>query len=38
MRFVLNEQMSYAGNVLNDDELAVMTEEMKIRLSLPEEK
>ncbi len=34
---VLNEQMSYAGNVLNDDELAVMTEEeMKIRLSLPE--
>lgn len=34
---VLNEQMSYAGNVLNDDELVTMTEEeMKIRLSLPE--
>jgi len=34
---VLSEQMSYAGNVLNDDELVTMTEEeMKIRLSLPE--
>ena len=34
---VLVEQMSYAGNVLNDDELVTMTEEeMKIRLSLPE--
>ncbi|MDD4091154.1 MAG: zinc-ribbon domain-containing protein [Smithellaceae bacterium] len=34
---VLGEQMSYAGNVLNDDELVTMTEEeMKIRLSLPE--
>lgn len=34
---VLSEQMSYAGNVLNDDELVTMTEEeMKIRFSLPE--
>ena len=34
---VLSQQMSYAGNVLNDDELATMTEEeMKIRLLLPE--
>ena len=34
---VLSERVSYAGNVLNDDELITMTEEeMKIRLSLPE--
>ncbi len=34
---VLGERVSYAGNVLNDDELATMTEEeMTIRLSLPD--
>lgn len=34
---VLGERVSYAGNVLNDDELISMTEEeMRIRLSLPE--
>ncbi|HOG12488.1 MAG: zinc-ribbon domain-containing protein [Smithellaceae bacterium] len=34
---VLGERVSYAGNILNDDELITMTEEeMRIRLSLPE--
>lgn len=34
---VLNERVSYAGNILNDEELVTMTEEeMAQRLSLPE--